>query len=73
MGPLARRARPPPACVPWQPASTSPYVGSSRIAKSAASQSGWLALISVQPVALGLDLLAVVEQVGHVEDRGSAR
>jgi hypothetical protein len=36
--------------VPWQPASTRPYVGSSRIAKSAASQSGWLSLILRRPL-----------------------
>ena len=52
--------------VPWQPASTTPYVGSSRIAKSAASRSGRGCGDHVQPVAGGLDLFGLVEEVGHV-------
>ncbi len=36
--------------LPWQPASTTPYVGSSSIAKSASSQCGWLRLTWFRPL-----------------------
>ena len=58
--------------VPWQPASTCPEVGSSRIARSAASQSGRAAGHPAEAVAGRLDLLVVVEDQGEVVASGSA-
>ena len=55
--------------VPWQPPSTAPSVGSSRIARSPASTSGAVAGQPAEPVARRLDLLAVVEDPGEVDAR----
>ena len=59
--------------VPWQPPSITPSVGSISTAKSPASQLGVAAAEPEQAVALGLDLLAVVEDVGDVAARRGQR
>ena len=55
--------------VPWHPASSSPPVGSPRMATSPASRSGRSRDEVGEAVVLGRDLLARVEDVGHVDGR----
>ena len=52
--------------MPWQPPSTVALVGSISTAKSPASQSGLLRGDPAEAVLVRLDLLVVVEDVGHV-------
>ena len=55
--------------VPWQPASSSPPVGSPRMATSPASRSGRSRTQVGEAVVLGGHLLPRVEDVGHVDGR----
>ena len=66
MRPRARASTTSTRIVPWQPASTTALDGSISTAKSAASSSGSVVGDPAEPVAVGLDLLALVEDVGHV-------
>ena len=58
--------------VPWQPASITPSVGSSRIARSPASQSGWCSARRRRPLRGGLDLFVVVARRRSDRWSGSA-
>ena len=59
--------------VPWHPASSSPPVGSPRMATSPASRSGRSRSEVGEAVVLGGHLLPRVEHVGHVDGRARAR